>query len=128
MSFAFKFMARAALVMSAAPAAAQSMPLPTFLTKADALKKKGPLALFSGDLKLLKKEMQESAKLLRAERLAAAKAGKKPAYCPPEKAGGLDAEEVLSHFRGIPAAQRATMSTKDGFRSLMVRKYPCKAS
>jgi hypothetical protein len=127
MGFAFKLMAGAALVMAAAPAAAQSMPLPTFLAKADALKKKGPLALFSGDLKTLKKEMQESAKLLRAERLAAAQAGKKPAFCPPEKGAAMGAEEILGHFRLIPAAERAKMSTKDGFRSFMMKKYPCKA-
>jgi hypothetical protein len=127
MGFAFKLMTGAALIMSAAPAAAQSMPLPTFLAKADGLKRKGALALFSGDLKVLKKEMQGSAQQLRAERLAAAKDGKKPAYCPPEKAGGLDSNEVLSHFHSIPAAQRARMTTKDGFRSLMAKKYPCKA-
>jgi hypothetical protein len=128
MGFAFKLMAGAVLAISAAPAVAQSMPLPTFLAKADSLKKKGPLALFSGDLKLLKKEMQESAKLLRAERLAGAKAGKKPAYCPPEKGGGaLEADEILSHLNTIPAAQRARMTTKDGFRSLLVKKFPCQA-
>ncbi len=127
MGLASKLMAGAALIMAAAPAAAQSMPLPTFLAKADSLKKKGPLALFSGDLKTLKREMQESAKLLRAERLAAAKAGKKPAYCPPEKGVAMGAEEILDHLRAIPVAERARMTSKDGFRSFMAKKYPCKA-
>ena len=106
---------------------AQTMPLPQFLTKATALKKKGPLALFSGDLKLLQNEIKGSAGQLRAERLAAVKAGRKPGYCPPEKGSQLGAEEVLSHFQSIPAAQRQRMQVKDGMRSLMAKKFPCPA-
>ena len=115
------------LAMPFSAAQAQTMPLPQFLTKATALKKKGPLALFSSDLKLLQKEVQASGSQLRAERLAAAKAGRKPAYCPPDKGGALGAEEVLAHFQSIPAAQRERMRVKDGMRSLFARKYPCPA-
>ena len=120
-----------ALLITAAPLGAlqaQSMPVPQFLAKADALKKKGPLALFSGDLNLLKKEVTESAKLLRAERLAATAAGRKAAYCPPEGAGSsLGADDVLGHFRSIPAALAAKMRVKDGMRSLMAKRFPCPA-
>ena len=42
---------------AAASAGAQQMPVSTFLSKADALESKGPMALFSGDLKLLKNEV-----------------------------------------------------------------------
>jgi len=38
------------MAMPVTGAQAQSMPLPQFLAKAEALKKKGPLALFSSDL------------------------------------------------------------------------------
>jgi hypothetical protein len=114
----------AALPLSAA--GAQTMPLSLFLEKANALEKKGAMALFSGDFKLLKKEMGASAEQLRAERVAAEKAGRKPAYCPPAKAEGLAVKEILGHFRAIPPGQRARMTSKDGFRGLMVRKYPCK--
>jgi hypothetical protein len=106
---------------------AQNMPLSQFLTKANALEKKGAMALFSGDMGLLKKEMAASAKALRAERLAAQQAGRKPAFCPPEKQTGMAVTEILSHFRAIPAAQRDRMRTKDGFRSLLATKYPCPA-
>ncbi|MBA3678293.1 MAG: hypothetical protein H0W74_12985 [Sphingosinicella sp.] len=105
---------------------AQNMPLNQFLVRATALEKKGPLALLSSDMNLLKKEITESAKALRAERLAARAAGKKPAYCPPEKSGGVGVEEILGHLRSIPEPQRARMSSKDGFKSLLVRKYPCR--
>ena len=118
-----------ALLMIALPATAlqaQTMPVSTFLAKANALKKKGPLALFSGDLGLLKKEITGSAARLRAERLAAKQAGRKPAYCPPEKPSALGVEELLAHFNSIPAAQR-NMSVQAGFAGLMRKKYPCPA-
>lgn len=127
MGIVFKSAATIAFVLGAAPAAAQSMPLPTFLAKAAALEKKGAMALFSGDLKVLKREMEGSATALRGERLAATKAGKRPAYCPPAKRGPMSSDEILSHMRAIPAAQQSRMTTRDGFRSLMVRKYPCPA-
>ena len=118
-----------ALCLAAAPAAAsaQAMPLSQCLDKANALEKKGPLALLSSDLKLLKKEMAGASAALRAERLAAQKSGRKPAYCPPAKQAGMGVDEILGHFRAIPAAQRARMTSKDGFRSLLARKYPCRA-
>jgi hypothetical protein len=112
------------LLAFSSAAAAQNMPLQTFLSKGEALNKKGPLALFSGDLKLLKREMQASANQLKAERLAAVKAGKRPAYCAPNGTP-LSSDEILAHFRSIPPAARARMTSKDGFRSLMVKKHPC---
>ena len=117
-----------ALWVAVAPVSAvqaQSMPVPQFLAKADSLKKKGPLALLSGDLSVLKKEVTESARLLRAERIDAPTAGRKPAYCPRKDAGSLGAEEVLSHFRSIPPTQAARMQVKDGMRGLLAKKFPC---
>jgi hypothetical protein len=118
------------LVLTLAPLAganAQNMPLNQFLAKAAALEKKGPLALLSGDMKRLKNEVQSSANELRTERLAALAARKRPAFCPPQKPTGVGVSEILGHFRSIPAAQRARMRTKDAWRSLMVKKYPCPA-
>ena len=106
---------------------AQTMPAATFLAKAEALKKKGALALFSSDMGLLKKEMAGSANVLRTERLAAQKAGRKPAYCPPAKQSGLSPDEIIGHFRSIPPAQLQRMQVKDGFRGLLAKKYPCPA-
>jgi hypothetical protein len=117
------------LLLAAAPlsaANAQNMPLNQFLAKATVLEKKGPMALFSSDMGRLKKEIQNSAKQLRAERLAAKAAGRKQAFCPPEKGSSLNSSEILSHFRSIPPAQRERMRTKDAFRSLMARKFPCR--
>ncbi|HEX8214506.1 MAG TPA: hypothetical protein VF582_03430 [Allosphingosinicella sp.] len=117
------------ILLAAAPisaASAQNMPLNQFLARATALEKKGPMALFSSDMGRLKKEMQNSGLALRDERRAAVRAGSKPAFCPPAKQAGFSPREILGHFRSIPASQRARMTTKDGFRSLLANRYPCR--
>lgn len=117
-----------ALLVIAVPATAlqaQTMPVSTFLAKADALKKKGPMALFSSDFGLLKKEIQNSGKSLRAEQIAAKKTGRKLPYCLPEKAS-FNSTELLEHFRSIPPAQR-NIPVQAGFAGLMRKKYPCPA-
>lgn len=114
-----------ALLLLALPAAVNAMSISTFLAKANALEKKGALALFSSDLKLLTGEIRRSAQALRAERAAAEKAGRKPETCIPPKMS-LGNAEVLAHFRGIPAERRG-MSVKDGFAEMMRKRYPCPA-
>lgn len=100
------------------------MALETFLSKGDALQHRGPLALFSSDLKLLKQEMAQSAVQLKSERLANIKLGRRPAYCPPAVAP-LSSDEILTYFHSIPPVRRARMTTKDGFLALMISRYPC---
>ncbi len=63
-------------MLALAPVAAAAMPVSTFLAKADKLKKKGPLAMFSGDIKLLMGQVKTDAAELRAENKAAEAAGK----------------------------------------------------
>ena len=117
----------AALLLAFVPlGAAHAMDVATFLAKADALKKKGMMALMSSDYKLLKKEIVTHSQTLRTERLAAERAGRKPAYCPPAKSG-LNSDEILAAFRSIPAAQRPRTDVKDALRALLARKYPCRA-
>jgi hypothetical protein len=116
----------AAALLAAAPlSAASAMDVATFLGKADALQKKGMLALMSSDYKLLKREIEVHGEALRAERLAAERAKRKPAYCPPAKQS-LTSGELLAAFRSIPAAQRPRIQVKDALRALMARKYPCR--
>ena len=117
----------AALVAASplAPASAQSMPISEFLAKADALQKKGPMALFSGDIGKLKAEVVNSGKQLRAEQEAARKAGRKPATCLPEKAN-VTSTELLAHFRAVPPAERG-VPVKTAFAGLVRKKYPCPA-
>ena len=118
-------LAAAALLAVAPAGAASAMDVATFLAKAEALEKQGMLALMSSDYGLLKAEVQSAAGQLRAERAAAVKARRKPAFCPPADVG-LDPRELLGQLRAIPPAQRRRTQVKDGLRALLVRKYPCR--
>ena len=116
----------AAMLLAATPLAAlqgQTMPVSQFLAKADALQQKGAMALFSSDFRLLKREIQNSGKQLRAEQDAARKAGRKPSTCLPQKAA-MNSSELLAHFRSIPPEQR-NMPVKAALAGLMRKKYPC---
>jgi hypothetical protein len=114
-----------ALAVPLTPLFAQSMPVSQFLAKAEALKEKGAMALFSGDVAKLKAEVVNSGKELRTEQVAARKAGRKPATCMPEQGkASVGSNEVLAHFRSIPPAQRS-MTVKAAFAGLMRKKYPC---
>jgi hypothetical protein len=121
-----KIVLGAALCLAPLTAAhAQTMTVATFLAKAEALKKKGAMAVFSSDIGKLKAEVEGSGKQLRAERLAAQKSGGKPAFCPPPAGkGSVNSNELLAHFNAIPPAQRG-MSVKDGFAGLLRKKFPC---
>jgi hypothetical protein len=116
--------ALAALLVVLPVTALHAMTVAVFLDKADALKARGVTAMFSSDVGLLKNEIKGAGAALREERLAAERAGRRAAYCPPERPA-LNAEELLAHFRANPAPQRARTEVRDALRSLLVRKYPC---
>ena len=105
-------------------ASAQAMPATTFLAKADALMAKGPLALFSSDVGLLKKEATQAGGELKAERMALLAQHRPTAYCPPAKSG-IQSDELIASLRRIPAPELARMQFKDAFRHILAQKYPC---
>jgi hypothetical protein len=113
----------ALLFASAAPA----MPVCVFLAKADALKARGPLALFSSDYGLLKNEIISNMTVLRNERLAAVKSGAKPAYCPTEASGRMDVDEVISAMNAVPAAERGRTDVKEALRQHLAQRFPCRS-
>lgn len=100
------------------------MPVATFLAKADALKAKGPLALFSGDYKLLMGVVKGDAQALKGERDAAKAANRKPAYCPPGPVE-LSSNDILAAMRAVPAAERTQTDSRAALRTLLARRYPC---
>ena len=102
------------------------MAVSTFLAKADALEKKGPLALMSSDLGRLKREVGTAGESLRKERLAAVAAGRRPAYCPPAKSS-LNSDELLATMRAIPPEARPRTDVRSALKAVMVKKYPCPA-
>ncbi|MGI8610954.1 MAG: hypothetical protein ACR2KH_01565 [Sphingomicrobium sp.] len=118
----------AGAMLAVAPvASAAAMPVSTFLAKADKLQKKGALAIFSGDLKLLTRQVKTDAAELRAENKAAAAAGRQKAYCTPAAGVKLSDRDILGAMQAVPPAERARTSTKAALRSYFARRFPCPA-
>ena len=115
-----------ALLLAASPtlAFAQNMPVSTFLAKADALKAKGAMALFSSDIGVLKSEIQAAGLAARTERKAREAAGQPKLACPPEKMS-MTSDELMAFFRTIPADQRPRVSTKDAMAAMVRKRFPC---
>jgi len=103
-----------------------AMPVSTFLQKAERLEKKGPLALFSGDLKLLTNQIKADFAALRSERLGTKAAGKPTAWCPPEKVSLTD-KDVMAAMRAVSPSARAQTDTRGALRAMLIRRYPCKS-
>jgi len=117
----------APLLLLAVPAAlaAQSMPVATFLAKANVLERKGPLAMFSGDLKLLLGQVKGDFAQIRQERLSA-KAGGKPApFCPPDVGVKLSNRDIMAAMQAVPQPDRARTDTRAALRAMLIRRYPC---
>lgn len=120
----------AVITLVALPVAASAffapgdMNVATFLTKADGLEKKGAMALFSSDIKLLKAEGQAAGKAYRA-RLDRERAAGKPSSCPP-KGTKVSSDQLLGHLRSYPAAQRGAISMKTAFADMFIKAYPCR--
>jgi hypothetical protein len=94
-----------------------------FYAKAMALKAKGAMALFSGDVKPMKAQMLDAGARVRAENLAAKKRGS-PLYCPPAKAkGGVDF--VLDGLGKIPESRRRQLTLTEAWREVLIARFPC---
>lgn len=117
-----------ALALAAAPmtaAMAQSMNAETFHKRAQALKKKGAMAIFSrGEIKALTTEAQAAAKRAREQRLATLKAGGKPRSCPPE-GSRMGSDEFMERLAAIPPAERARIDMTEATIRILAGKYPC---
>lgn len=121
-------MASGLFLASAVPlqAAPGDMSVATFLSKADSLKKKGPLALLSGDIKLLKGEIEGSAAGYKTKLQADKAAGRSPHSCPPSGTKlSLNSDELMRHYQSYPAAQRSSTTVRQGFYDLMRKRFPC---
>lgn len=117
-----------ALALAATPmaAAAQSMNAEVLHKRAQALKKKGAMAIFSrGEIKTLMGEVQAAGKRAREQRLAAIRAGEKPRYCPPEGKTGMGSDEYMTGLAAIPAAERARIDSTEATIRILASKYPC---
>ena len=107
--------------LAAAPASAMSVA--EFLAKADALKAKGMMALFSSDITVLKNEVMVGSKAWRAQ---VAPPGRPPNACPPPGKQGMSSDDILAMMNAVPAPQRAATSASDAIVAGLNRRYPCK--
>ena len=119
----FRIVFVAALVGIAAPASAMSVA--DFMAKVNGLKAKGPMALFSSDIGLLKREGTAAGQSIRADQDAAEAAGRPAPTCIP-KGSKLGQGEVLAYFGKIPTAQAQRLTVKQGMIGLSRQKWPCK--
>ena len=115
------------LLLVPAPVAAQSMNAEAFYQRAAALQKKGVMALFSSDLKVLTKEGQAAGAKAREQRLAAIRAGQKPRYCPPEGSVKIDSREFFNRLSAIPASDRQRIDMTEATTRILAGKFPCRA-
>lgn len=104
-------------------AAPGDMNVAAFLAKADALRAKGPMALFSSDFKLLKSEGEAAGEAYRS-RLNAERAAGRPSSCPP-KGAKVSSEKLLAFLRTYPEANRPRTSMKQAIGDFFARNYPC---
>jgi hypothetical protein len=112
------------LACAAAAGPAAAMDVATYLGKVEAVRAKGIRAMFSTEAQALQDEIVTGGAALRRERLAAVKAGRRPAYCPGEHAT-LTQQEIFGALNAVPPARRARTEVKDALRSAFARKYPC---
>ncbi|WP_294007711.1 hypothetical protein [Sphingomonas sp.] len=106
--------------------AAEAVPVSVFLPRAEALVRRGPLALFSRDFYRLKAIIEADGDRLKADYAEAKAAGKPSFFCPPARGKPrVGKSEYLAALRAVPAGRRASTDTKDVLQRLLERKYPC---
>ena len=108
-----------------AMASAQSMSAETFFQKAQALQRKGMMAMFSSDVKKLMKEAKAAGETARSQRLAALQAKLKPRYCPPPGSQRIGSDEFMQRLAALPRAERLRIDMTEAMIRIMVAKFPC---
>jgi hypothetical protein len=109
-------------LLIATPASAMSVA--DFLVKADAIKAKGMMAMFSPDLGVLRAEVQTGVNAWRAQAMPT---GKRANACPPGDKLRLTPKDVLAMMDAVPQPQRAATETADALIAGLNRRYPCRA-
>ena len=117
----------AVLLTATTPALAQNMNADEFHRRAIALQQKGGRALLAmGEIRALTKEARRAGETVRANRLAAEKAGQNGRYCPPKGAPRMGSEEFLKRLTAIPQEERAKINMMEAMNRILAVKFPCK--
>jgi hypothetical protein len=114
------------LLLTAAPALAGpgDMSVAAFLAKVDGLKAKGMMAMFSGDIKVLKAEGMAAGEAYK-KRLAAERTQGRPSSCPP-KGSTVNSDQLIAHLNTYAPAVRPATSMKTAFADYFIKTYPCR--
>ena len=116
-----------ALLTFSSAAFAQSMNAQTFYKRATALRKKGPLAIFSGgEIKALMNEGQAAGKAAGAAYDRDKKAGRPTRFCPPPGKRQMGSDEYMQRLAAIPIAERARIDMTEATTRILIVKFPCK--
>lgn len=117
----------AAAVLIPAMASAQSMNAEKFLQRANKLKAKGPLAIFSsGEIKVLMKEGQAAGQASGARAKADKAAGRPTRYCAPPGPQKMGSDEYMQRLAAIPRADRQRIDMTEATNRIMATKFPCR--
>ena len=122
----FRLMVAALAALTPTIAAAQAMPAETFFQKAKALQRKGMMAVFSRDVKLLVREATAAGETARAQRLAALRIGARPRYCPPPGSPRMDSEEFMIRLGEMTRTERLRIDMTEAMIRIMMIKFPCR--
>ncbi len=112
-----------AAIAAPALAAAGDMSVATFLARADALRAKGPMALFSSDYGVLKGEATAAGQAY-AARLATERSQGRPSSCPPRGAKPSQ-DQWMQHLNSYPAASRPRVTLRAAMADYYMRTWPC---
>lgn len=96
-----------------------------FLTRAEALRAKGPFALFSSDLKVLQGIVEDNGDIIHEDLVAAKASGRTPEYCPPAAHEYILARELIVGLRAMPPAARANNDLQTAMRRILAQLHPC---
>lgn len=120
-----KLIVAAIALLVPAMASAQSMGAEVFFQKAQALQRKGMMAMFSGDVKKLMKEAKAAGESARAQRLATLRAKEKPRYCPPAGSQRMGSDEFMQRLGAVPRADRIRINMTEAMIRILAVKFPC---
>ena len=126
MKIATPLLALSALLAASSPvlAAPGEMNVATFVAKADALKAKGAMAMFSSDLSLLTSEGRAAGAAYHA-RLDAERAAGHPSSCP-AKGTKVNSDQLMGFLAKYPAPARAHITMRAAMADYFIHTYPCK--
>ena len=100
------------------------MPASLFLKKADALRARGPFALFSADLKTLQFEAEAAGDELHLEHAERMASHQPTDWCAPVTKY-LGPRELIEGMHALPRADLDRMDIKQAMRAIFTRDYPC---